>query len=90
MADFAPVLHRAIFALPQNSGEARQQIYDCARFALRTLLEASEEADKGALENERLALETVILRRKIGVQWTRNYQESPIIRRHGKAAAPEL
>lgn len=62
MTNFAPVLHRAIFALPQNSGEARRQIYICARLALRTLLEASEEADREALEKERLGLEAAILR----------------------------
>lgn len=60
MADFTPLLRRAIAALPANTVEARQRTYNRARMALDALAQLCETAEKESFERQRLALETAI------------------------------
>jgi hypothetical protein len=63
MADFYPLLSRAIASLPDNTPEARQSLYERARSVLLSQLRSLDpplpEAD---IARERLALEDVIRR----------------------------
>jgi hypothetical protein len=92
MADFYPLLSRAIANLPDNTPEARLALYERARSVLLSQLRSLDpplpEAD---IARERLALEDVIRRledQQSGVaepSWT---EEQPLDDRGGATAAP--
>src|SRR5262249_46529152 len=61
MADYYPLISRAVGALEKNSGENRRAIYDRARAALRAQLRGGTPAlDESDITRERLALEESI------------------------------
>jgi hypothetical protein len=75
MADYYPLISRAVGALEKNSGENRRAIYDRARSALlaqlRGVTPALEESD---ITRERLALEESI--RKVEAESARQFVEA--------------
>jgi hypothetical protein len=75
MADYYPLISRAVGALEKNSGENRRVIYDRARAALlaqlRSVTPALEESD---ITRERLALEESI--RKVEAESARQFVEA--------------
>ena len=74
MADYYPLISRAVAALEKNSGENRRAIYERARQALlaqlRGVTPALEESD---ITRERLALEESI--RKVEAESARQFVE---------------
>jgi hypothetical protein len=61
MADYYPLLSRAIAALEEKSQEARCEVYDHARATLANqFLKIDRPLLEAALKNERLALEDAI------------------------------
>ncbi|MEW6255408.1 MAG: hypothetical protein AB1592_05575 [Pseudomonadota bacterium] len=63
MADYYPLLVRAISGLPQNTGEARKSVYDRARGALLKQLRSVEPPlPEGEILRERQSLEDAIRR----------------------------
>ncbi len=61
MADFTPLLNRAIAALPANTPEARKDIYERARSALNRQLRAMDPPlAEEAIDKESMALESTI------------------------------
>src|SRR5215470_13343351 len=75
MADYYPLISRAVAALEKNSGENRRAIYERARAALlaqlRGVTPALEESD---ITRERLALEESI--RKVEAESARQFVEA--------------
>jgi len=75
MADYYPLISRAVGGLEKNSGENRRVIYDRARAALlaqlRSVTPALEESD---ITRERLALEESI--RKVEAESARQFVEA--------------
>jgi len=63
MADYFPLLARAISALPQNTADGRKAVFDRARTALlRQLRGVDPPLPEGEITRERLALEEAIRR----------------------------
>ncbi|WP_332118149.1 hypothetical protein [Azorhizobium caulinodans] len=63
MADYYPLLVRAISGLPQNTAEARKVVYDRARAALlKQLRSVDPPLPEGEIGRERLSLEEAIRR----------------------------
>ncbi|WP_238125028.1 hypothetical protein [Xanthobacter sp. NM-25] len=63
MADYYPLLARAISSLPQNTAEARKAVFDRARTALlRQLRGVDPPLPEGEITRERLGLEEAIRR----------------------------
>jgi len=61
MADYYPLIARAVGGLEKNSGENRRALYDRARTALVSQLRGVEPAlDETDITRERLALEEAI------------------------------
>ncbi|SON57125.1 hypothetical protein HDIA_3584 [Hartmannibacter diazotrophicus] len=61
MADFYPVLKRAVGALPNNTGEARRAVYEKARAALVRQLQAYDPPlSQAEITEQRLSLEESI------------------------------
>ena len=61
MADYRDLLRRAIEVLPENNGNARRQVYDKARAALRKQLDAIQpELPSREKTHHRLQLEECI------------------------------
>src|SRR5262245_37781235 len=75
MADYYPLISRAVAALEKNNGETRRALYERARAALLTQLRgvtpALEESD---ITRERLALEESI--RKVEAESARQFVEA--------------
>src|SRR5499426_1098050 len=75
MADYYPLISRAVAGLEKNSGEARRALYERARAALlaqlRGVTPALEESD---ITRERLALEESI--RKVEAEAARQFVEA--------------
>src|SRR6516162_8906212 len=75
MADYYPLISRAVAALEKNNGENRRALYERARTALlaqlRGVTPALEESD---ITRERLALEESI--RKGQDTWARHFGEA--------------
>ena len=57
VADYYPLLARAVASLPENTAEARLDLYERARSALAAQLPGRNESDGG---HERLSLEKAI------------------------------
>ena len=75
MADYYPLISRAVGALEKNSGENRRAIYDRARAALLAQLRGVTPAlDESDITRERLALEESI--RKVEAESARQFVEA--------------
>ncbi len=63
MADYYPLLARAISGLPENTGEARRTVYERARSALLAQLRGADPPlPDEEVTRERLALEEAVRR----------------------------
>jgi hypothetical protein len=75
MADYYPLISRAVGALEKNNGENRRAIYDRARAALLAQLRGVTPAlDESDITRERLALEESI--RKVEAESARQFVEA--------------
>jgi hypothetical protein len=82
MADYHPLIARAVAGLPKNTGEERRALYERARQALVTQLRSVQPAlEESEITRERLALEEAI--RKVEAESARQAREAarPAIRR---------
>ena len=90
MADYHPLIARAVSGLEKNTGEARRTLYERARVALvaqlRGVVPALEESE---ITRERLALEEAI--RKVEAEAARQARESarPNVIKRAEAARQE-
>jgi len=79
MADYYPLIAKAVAGLERNSGEARRSLYERARTALvaqlRGVTPALSESD---ITRERLALEEAI--RKVEAESARKIRSEPLVR----------
>src|SRR6516162_9130341 len=76
MADYYPLIARAVAALDKNSGENRRALYERARAALLAQLRSVEPAlNESDITRERLALEESI--RKVEAESARKFIETP-------------
>src|SRR6476620_1799086 len=74
MADYYPLIARAVTGLDKNSGEGRRALYERARSALVTQLRGVEPAlTEADITRERLALEEAI--RKVEAEAARRPRE---------------
>ncbi len=81
MADYEPLIARAVAGLEQNTGENRRVLYERARTALVSQLRGVDPPlEEGDITRERLALEEAI--RKVEAEAAANEQ--------ARGAAPEL
>jgi len=75
MADYYPLIARAVAGLQKNSGEHRRAVYDRARNALLTQLRSiTPPLPESDITRERLALEESI--RKVEAESARHYAEA--------------
>src|SRR5262249_12898479 len=75
MADYYPLISRAVGALEKNTGDNRRAIYDRARAALLAQLRGgTPPLEEPAITRERLALERSI--GKVGAEWARQFVEA--------------
>src|SRR5215203_4429717 len=75
MADYHPLIARAVAGLDKNTGENRRALYERARVALVAQLRGVVPAlDESEITRERLALEEAI--RKVEAEAARNARES--------------
>ncbi len=75
MADYHPLIARAVAGLEKNTGENRRALYERARAALVAQLRGVSPAlDESEITRERLALEEAI--RKVEAEAARNARES--------------
>src|SRR5258708_24796756 len=88
MADYYPLIARAVAGLEKNTGEARRALYERARTALVTQLRGVVPAlSESDITRERLALQEAI--RKVQAEAARNSRlDPPPQRRRGEAPAP--
>jgi hypothetical protein len=76
MADYYPLIARAVAGLDKNTGDARRTIYERARTALVAQLRSVEpELDESDITRERLALEESI--RKVEAEAARKMRSEP-------------
>ena len=76
MADYYPLIARAVAALDKNTGENRRALYERARAALLAQLRSVEPAlNESDITRERLALEESI--RKVEAESARKFIETP-------------
>jgi hypothetical protein len=76
MADYYPLIARAVAGLEKNSGENRRALYERARAALLAQLRSVEPAlNESDITRERLALEESI--RKVEAEAARKFIETP-------------
>ena len=76
MADYYPLIARAVEALEKNTGEQRRALYERARTALVAQLRGvTPPLDESEITRERLALEEAI--RKIEADSARRAREEP-------------
>ncbi len=86
MADYYPLIAKAVAALDKNTGEARRALYERARSALVTQLRGVDPAlSESDITRERLALEEAI--RKVEGEAARRARDVP--RPETAAARPE-
>src|SRR3989442_14896756 len=75
MADYYPLISRAVGALEKNTGENRRVIYDRARAALLAQLRGvTPPLDESDITRERLALEESV--RKVEAESARQFAEA--------------
>src|SRR5262249_59925827 len=75
MADYYPLIARAVAGLPKNTGEERRALYERARTALVAQLRGVQPAlDESEITRERLALEEAI--RKVEAEAARQAREA--------------
>jgi len=76
MADYYPILARAVSSLAINNADARQEVFDRARAVLAEEL-GKQNPQKSALEisRERAALETAI--RRVEAEWPATHPQTP-------------
>lgn len=75
MADYHPLIARAVAGLPKNTGEERRALYERARQALVTQLRSVQPAlEESEITRERLALEEAI--RKVEAESARLAREA--------------
>lgn len=74
MADYYPILARAVSSLAINNAETRQEVFDRAR---TVLAEELSRQQKSALEilRERSVLETAI--RRVEAEWPSSHSQTP-------------
>src|SRR6187455_2484881 len=76
MADYHPLIARAVAGLEKNTGENRRALYERARTALVAQLRGVSPAlDESEITRERLALEEAI--RKVEAESARKAREEP-------------
>jgi hypothetical protein len=76
MADYHPLILRAVEGLDKNTGENRRALYERARIALVSQLRGVQPAlDESEITRERLALEEAI--RKVEAECARKAREEP-------------
>ena len=76
MADYYPLIARAVAGLEKNTGENRRALYERARTALVAQLRGVEPPlDESEITRERLALEEAI--RKVEAESARRAREEP-------------
>src|SRR4051812_17801904 len=76
MADYHPLIARAVAGLEKNTGEARRTLYDRARQALVAQLSGVDPPlDDSDITRERLALEEAI--RKVEAESSRKARTEP-------------
>src|SRR5450432_3096970 len=76
MADYYPLIAKAVTGLDKSTGEARRALYDRARSALLAQLRGVEPAlSKPDITRERLALEEAI--RKVEAEAARRSRNDP-------------
>lgn len=76
MADYYPLIQRAVSGLEKNTGEARRVLYDRARIALAKQLRSVEPAlEETEITRERLALEEAI--RKVEAEAAKRVRLEP-------------
>ena len=76
MADYHPLIARAVAGLDKNTGENRRALYERARTALVAQLRGVVPAlDESEITRERLALEEAI--RKVEAESARHAREAP-------------
>ena len=81
MADYHPLIARAVAGLEKNTGENRRALYERARAALVAQLRGVVPAlDESEITRERLALEEAI--RKVEAEAARNARESSAAQHH--------
>src|ERR1700682_2236923 len=87
MADYSPLIAKAITSLDKSTGEARRALYERARGALVAQLRSVATAlDESDIPRERLALEEAI--RKAEAEAARKSRFDPLPERR-RAGAPD-
>src|ERR1700756_1828539 len=77
MADYYPLIAKAVSGLDKSTGEARRALYDRARTALLAQLRGVEPAlSEPDITRERLALEEAI--RKVEAEAARRSRSDPV------------
>src|SRR5690348_1837957 len=89
MADYYPLIAKAVAGLDKGTGEARRALYERARSALVTQLRGVSPAlSESDITRERLALEEAI--RKVEAEAARNSRfDAPPERKRADAAEPQ-
>ncbi|MFG1351167.1 hypothetical protein [Xanthobacter autotrophicus] len=89
MADYYPLLVRAISSLPQKTGEGRRAVYDRARTALmRQLRGVDPPLPEGEITRERMSLEEAI--RRVEADYAQQDNSADVLDEANEAeAAPE-
>src|SRR5262245_30537615 len=88
MADYYPLIARAVAALEKSTGEARRTIYDRARQALVAQLSSVDPPlSDSDITRERLALEESI--RKVEAEASRKSRTEPLRPEPAKVRAPD-
>ena len=89
MADYYPVLKRAISSLPSGSGEARRAVYEKARVALlRQLSSYNPPLSPTEIADQRVALEDCI--RRVEAEVAGAADDAPTSAEQTSAAAPPV
>src|SRR5690348_18113401 len=89
MADYYPLINKAVAGLDKSTGEARRALYERARSALVTQLRGVSPAlSESDITRERLALEEAI--RKVEAEAARNSRfDAPPERKRADTAEPQ-
>src|SRR5947208_7429962 len=89
MADYHPLIARAVAGLEKNTGDARRALYERARSALVAQLRGVQPAlSESDITRERLALEEAI--RKVEAESVRQARAEMVREPATKVRAPEM